>query len=86
MLFQDLSVTVLFVTFFHIICPFADDIARPVLGFHVDFSDILADNAKADELNTSQGTHNTDHAGPAGNRIAAKIGYQGIQNADKAHR
>ena len=41
-----------------------------MLYFHIDFSDILSKNTKADQLDPSEETDNTDHAGPSGDRIA----------------
>ena len=49
----------------------ADDIARPCLDFHVNFSNIFAQHAKTDKLYTSHKTDHTDGTCPSGHRSAA---------------
>lgn len=50
---------------------FFQNIARSVLGFHVDAADILAKHADADQLNAAQEERDADEGRVAVDSIAA---------------
>ena len=63
----------------------ADDIARALLGLHIDLADILGDDAEADQLHAADEADDAGHARPAGDRPAAQRGDQGPDTEDEAH-
>ena len=67
-------------------CPsaLADDIARTVLGFHIDFSDVFADDTEGNQLNAADKADDTGSRCPAGNRMAENGLHNRPNDADKA--
>ena len=62
---------------------FTDDIAGSVLALHVDLSDVLADDAERQHLQTA-GQENDDHrTGPARDSIAHEAVHDRPDDADK---
>ena len=65
---------------------FADNIARSSLGFHIDFSDVLANYAQRNQLHACDEADDAGHAGPAGNGISDAGLDNGPDHADKAQQ
>ncbi len=52
-----------------------DDVVGAAFGLEIGFSEVFADNAEEEELNTADEHNNTDEARPAGNGIAEDEGF-----------
>ena len=68
---------------FIIICSFADDIARSLLDLHINFADVFADNADADELNSTEEAQHKRKACHARDRFAREVKYQPAAISDE---
>ena len=58
----------------------------PSLGFHVYLADILADDAKANELHAADKAYDAGHARPAGDGFARQRGDDRPYNAHEAQK
>lgn len=65
---------------------FVDNIAGALLRLHIDFADILRDNAEGNKLYATDKADNTGHARPAGDCLAAERCDKCPKAADKAYQ
>ena len=64
--------------------PLADNIPGSMLDLHIYLPYVFSHNTKANQLDTTEHTYNTNHAGPSGNRSACHICQKRPDNANQA--
>ena len=65
--------------------PGGDDIPWTMLGLQIRLTDILAQDADADQLDSAQQADDTDRGGPADNRLAHDSPHHGPDHQDQAY-